>query len=82
MEQKLLADTVHAAVNVTEGALALDDRIKSLIIRPLCVILHSLRHDLIPVFGQATGFAAVTTRDRCQLYPDGHPNLIENHLGL
>lgn len=31
------------------GALALDDRIKSLIIRPLCVLLHSLRHDLILV---------------------------------
>jgi len=32
-----------------QGALALYDRIKSLIIRLLCVILHSLRHDLISV---------------------------------
>lgn len=44
----------HVAVNVSEGALALYDRIKSLIIRPLCVILHSLRHDLIPVLGLAS----------------------------
>lgn len=29
------------------------DRIKGLIIRPLCVILHSQRHDLIPVLGLA-----------------------------
>lgn len=35
------------------GALALRDRIKSLIIRLHCVIVHSLRHDLIPVLGLA-----------------------------
>lgn len=45
---------MHVAVNVREGALALYDRIKSLIIRPLCVILHSLRHDLILVLGLAS----------------------------
>lgn len=45
---------MHVAVNVREGALALYDRIRSLIIRPLCVILHSLRHDLIPVLGLAS----------------------------
>lgn len=45
---------MHVAVNVREEALALYDRIKSLIIRPLCVILHSLRHDLILVLGLAT----------------------------
>ena len=51
-------------VNVREGALALYDRIKSLIIRPLCVILHSLRHDLIPVLGPAS---AVTTHAAASL---------------
>lgn len=45
---------MHTAVNVREGALAPYDRIKSLIIRPLCVILHSLRHDLILVLGLAS----------------------------
>lgn len=44
----------RVAVNVREGALGMYDRIKSLIIRPLCVILHSLRHDLIPVLGLAS----------------------------
>lgn len=61
-----------------QGALALDDRIRSLIIRPLCVILHLLRHELILVFILAT----VALQSRCQPYPDGHPNLIENHLKL
>lgn len=51
----------HVAVNDREGALALYDRIKSLIIRPLCVILHSLRHDLIPVLGLASALQSQHT---------------------
>lgn len=51
----------HVAVNVREGGLALYDRIRRLIIRPLCVILHSLRHDLIPVLGLASALQSQHT---------------------
>lgn len=50
-QQGLLA---KACCSECQAALALYDRIKSLIIRLLCVILHSLRHDLIPVLGLAS----------------------------
>lgn len=44
-----------------QGALALYDRIKSPIIRPLCVIRHSRRHDLIPVLGLASALQSQYT---------------------
>lgn len=62
------------------GLLALYDRIKSLMIRPLCVILHSLRHDLILVLGPGQSLACSHNTRRCQPCPDGHPNQIESHL--
>lgn len=48
MHKGVLAEACNSEC---QGALALYDRIKSPIIRPLCVFLHSLRHDLIPVLG-------------------------------
>lgn len=51
--QRIYCWPKHDGLTVREGALALRDRIKSLIIRLHCVIVHSLRHDLIPVLGLA-----------------------------